>query len=290
MRAAAPAVLLRAGYSVANARNARGMQLIEATSPTGQRITAWVKCAWAPGTHGTCAVQVDFPGPARRPIDMDGVAKIVEEKAARAAAQGATHLLMYAADNAVKKTLAAYLMPITEVGRATREAIEIAPKLVKNGHSPSLYVVADTPPRSDLVRVVQRHSIDLLRPEDLPRSPHTDAIDDLDQVPLGSEVPARRAVTGHRWERDPAIRDFVLKRADGQCEYCSQAGFLMPGGGRFLEAHHIITLADQGPDTVENVIALCANHHREAHYGANRDALEFEMLQILARLNGKRAV
>ena len=166
MRSAALRTLESAGYRVAASRNARGMQLVDAIGLNDERITAWVKCAWAPRTHGTCAVQIDFPGPDRRPEDMPGVVRVVEEKAARAAALGATHLLLYAADDDVRETLAAFLMPISAVGAATREAAQIAPKLVKNGHSPSLYVVASKAPRTELVAVVRKHSIDLLAPPD----------------------------------------------------------------------------------------------------------------------------
>lgn len=145
MRSAAPHVLESAGYRVVGSRNARGMQLVNANGVDGEKITAWVKCAWAPKSHGHCAVQIDFPAPDRRPKDMLGVVRIVEEKAARAASLGATHLFLYAADDDVKRTFAAYLMPISAVSTATREAAQISPKLVKNGHSPCLYVSMSMP-------------------------------------------------------------------------------------------------------------------------------------------------
>lgn len=73
------------------------------------------------------------------------------------------------------------------------------------------------------------------------------------------------------YSRDSKIRTFVIDRAEGRCEYCGEQGFLMSDGkSRYLEAHHIISLADDGEDAVENVIALCPKHHREAHFGANR--------------------
>jgi hypothetical protein len=36
-----------------------------------------------------------------------------------------------------------------------------------------------------------------------------------------------------------------------------------------------------------NVIALCPNHHREAHFGERRAALEREMIQKVMILEGK---
>jgi hypothetical protein len=53
------------------------------------------------------------------------------------------------------------------------------------------------------------------------------------------------------------------------------------GGTQYLEAHHVIALAAQGPDTVHNVIALCSEHHREAHYGMHAEELERRFLAKL---------
>ncbi len=47
----------------------------------------------------------------------------------------------------------------------------------------------------------------------------------------------------------------------------SPAPFKRPDGSDYLEVHHIIFLADEGPDTTENVAALCPSCHRECHHG-----------------------
>lgn len=285
MRATAPTILSKAGFNIKQSRKAKGMQLIDAIGPDGAPVTAWVKCGWAPGTHDTCAVQIDFPGPDNRPTDSEGVVRVVTEKAARAAALGATHLFLYAADDDVQNSLAAYLLPIAKTERVTRESIDIAPSLVKNGYSPSLYIYAKKPPKDKLVAVVQAHSIDLLARTRVAPLQREDAINDLDQTPTGSITPAKVITTGLTYERDQSVRRYVLKRAAGKCEYCGATGFLMMNGDHYLEAHHIISLAKQGPDTLDNVIALCADHHRQAHYGANSASLEGEMLQRLILLN-----
>jgi len=61
----------------------------------------------------------------------------------------------------------------------------------------------------------------------------------------------------------------VLERANGHCEYCNKpAPFSRDTDGKgYLEVHHIIPLAENGEDTVNNAVALCANCHRQAHYG-----------------------
>jgi hypothetical protein len=107
-----------------------------------------------------------------------------------------------------------------------------------------------------------------------PSSPATfdDAIDDL-----GSDLPERRERTTTSYARDPKVRLQVLARAKGRCEYCEALGFIKVDGSRYLETHHIIALANDGQDRMSNVMALCAAHHREAHYGKRRAELESTM-------------
>lgn len=109
--------------------------------------------------------------------------------------------------------------------------------------------------------------------------PAYDALNDLDAPPPGNMSPAKfqGAVSG--FKRDDAVREFVRARAKGFCEYCNAPGFLLPDGKRYIETHHLIWLSEGGPDTVANVIALCANHHREVHFGQERKVLEEKMQQ-----------
>lgn len=93
------------------------------------------------------------------------------------------------------------------------------------------------------------------------------AFDDLDDVPEGALLPERLRMEGFAYKRNRMVRDHVFCRSKGRCEYCGEEGFLMKNGNRYIEAHHIIGLGDNGPDTVTNVIGLCPKHHREAHFG-----------------------
>lgn len=105
-----------------------------------------------------------------------------------------------------------------------------------------------------------------------------------DQFTLGDfgiDFPERRETTGSVFLRDPRVRAWVLARAKGRCEFCGQEGFRTSGNSLYLETHHIISLAEGGSDTVGNVIALCPNHHREAHYGSSRDELSARFFEIL---------
>lgn len=71
---------------------------------------------------------------------------------------------------------------------------------------------------------------------------------------------------GVTYIRSSIVRKNVLKRANGRCEYCGCEGFITNAGGQYLETHHIVPLSEGGEDTEQNVIALCPNDHRRAHY------------------------
>jgi len=111
--------------------------------------------------------------------------------------------------------------------------------------------------------------------------PTLDALNDFD-----SESSVHVVITGYAYVRDQALREKVLRRANGVCEYCGREGFLQEGGGKYLEAHHVIHLKNQGPDSFANLIALCANDHREVHFGTlkRQRQMDAEMLAIIARL------
>jgi hypothetical protein len=55
--------------------------------------------------------------------------------------------------------------------------------------------------------------------------------------------------------------------------------------GASLESHHVIALANDGEDGLTNVIALCPNDHREAHFGERRNEIEAQMIEKLKTLN-----
>ena len=109
-----------------------------------------------------------------------------------------------------------------------------------------------------------------------------DAINDI-----GTDEPASTIVSSVRYARDPKIRSAVIHRSGGKCELCGKLGFYRTDGSRYLESHHIISLADEGADRMTNVIALCPDDHREAHFGRRQIELEKEMIRIVTRLENR---
>ena len=67
----------------------------------------------------------------------------------------------------------------------------------------------------------------------------------------------------------------MLKRATGfKCQVCAALGrdplgFVKKNGERYVEAHHVMPVSKRevGSLSASNVMTLCANHHRQMHYG-----------------------
>jgi 5-methylcytosine-specific restriction enzyme A len=97
----------------------------------------------------------------------------------------------------------------------------------------------------------------------------------------------RRDVSSQVFVRSYEVRRLVLLRAQGKCEYCTQRGFVMDDGRVFLETHHVIPLSEGGSDTKDNVVAICPNHHREAHHGENRLKIREQLLSRLSECNSE---
>ena len=88
----------------------------------------------------------------------------------------------------------------------------------------------------------------------------------------------RREIAYYRSE---ALKVYVVLRAKGVCEGCLSDAPFKAKSGPYLECHHLHRLADGGPDHPENVVALCPNCHRRAHYAL--DAIAFnEKLKTIA--------
>ena len=86
-------------------------------------------------------------------------------------------------------------------------------------------------------------------------------------------MPKTTTVTATVYLRNPDVAAIVLLRANGSCEACGKpAPFRKRADGTpYLEVHHRLPLAEHGPDTVANAIALCPNCHRQAHHGMEQD-------------------
>jgi len=97
--------------------------------------------------------------------------------------------------------------------------------------------------------------------------------------PTGTDTPEMVLGDASRFVRRPDVIAWVLEAAEGVCGACgASAPFLRSNGEPYLEVHHVRPLADGGPDTIDNAVALCPNCHRQLHHGATREALRDSVL------------
>lgn len=93
------------------------------------------------------------------------------------------------------------------------------------------------------------------------------SMDELRRIALQSASPTASAEErrSNVYCRAKAVKEYVLRRADGTCEGCGKdAPFVTSQGRPYLESHHVRRVSDGGPDHPKWVIALCPNCHRRA--------------------------
>ncbi|MBB4054076.1 5-methylcytosine-specific restriction protein A [Devosia subaequoris] len=92
------------------------------------------------------------------------------------------------------------------------------------------------------------------------------------RLKVADKTPTKVIVLTTAFVRNPDVVAEVLDRAEGVCEGCGNpAPFLRTtNASPYLEVHHKLPLSKGGLDAVENAVALCANCHRQEHFGSAR--------------------
>ena len=101
--------------------------------------------------------------------------------------------------------------------------------------------------------------------------------------PRGQDSPARIDVSRREFRRDVEVAAYALAIAEGVCRGCGEpAPFIQQCKGQpFLEVHHVVPLSEGGPDTIDNVIAVCPNCHRRAHHSVDRSEFQQRLKQAI---------
>lgn len=112
--------------------------------------------------------------------------------------------------------------------------------------------------------------------DDLPSSPEdnadADALAALERKYLNASPEVKLRVS-KSIERGPV--GGIVKKANGfKCQVCEALGndpigFLKKNGQPYVEAHHVMPVSTKqiGSLSASNVMTVCANHHRQLHYG-----------------------
>jgi hypothetical protein len=82
----------------------------------------------------------------------------------------------------------------------------------------------------------------------------------------GGQAPEKASEIAERYERDAELVRLLKEARGGKCQMCGHT-FRMRNGGTYTEAHHLEQLANGGLDVSRNMLVVCANHHRQFHYG-----------------------
>jgi 5-methylcytosine-specific restriction protein A len=103
--------------------------------------------------------------------------------------------------------------------------------------------------------------------ETVRKKAHKMPLDELEfQARYALKEGGKREVVSEVYERDQLVSVYAKRKANGICQLCDHpAPFTDRHGDPFLETHHIIPLAEDGLDIIDNVVALCPNCHRKMH-------------------------
>ena len=95
------------------------------------------------------------------------------------------------------------------------------------------------------------------------------------ELPKIGDRPVKTKVSTFVFQRSALVRAIARVRAEFRCEVpdCESPQFPTISDEPYSEVHHLLRLADGGNDTIDNVVCVCANHHRELHVGRRREEL-----------------
>lgn len=75
----------------------------------------------------------------------------------------------------------------------------------------------------------------------------------------------------------------------GDSRNCAVKGFTTRADTVYLETHHVVPLSEHGEDNVINVVAICPNDHRRAHYSEEASDIQQRLLTLLAEFAAEEA-
>lgn len=101
---------------------------------------------------------------------------------------------------------------------------------------------------------------------------------------LGTNKPNRKETAIQRIVRDTKVGQALKALYDYKCQICNAQ--IETNAGFYAESAHIKPLGKphNGPDTLDNVICLCPNHHVMFDYGAISIADDLSLLGIKGKL------
>jgi HNH endonuclease len=244
-------------------------RFVKATSPSGQECSIWVK-GTVPWHEMADVVRFPWSKRAVSGDDLDAVLHAIEDASRR----GATHLMGIIGNETTGKLEFARVFSLDEVKRIATEQRAVCRHPFYLAHGAAVVLRSRSEDFAKAAEIVLLYGEDTLAP----------------RISYNQKNSSGRARLGTVFRRDPKVRDAVLLLARGHCERCGQQGFLTITGDRYLETHHVVGVAERGPDTTDNVIAVCPNCHRQAHFAADRVQVERELMAAIRRRGSRKDI
>lgn len=241
---------------------------VTATRKTGEVLKIWVKPA---RTWRGKADAVLFPWKKYKNARSGFQSVLFSCESAKT--RGVTHLLAVAGDETSGEISFFRLYSIDDVPELVYEQSQLIENRFYRSHSSSFVLLSYASDFDEAAMIANNAGEDLLS-----KYPSQSEDSGLD---VAETTVIRR--TGRAYKRDRKVRKIVLARAKGRCECCGEVGFETDDGSRYLECHHIIELSARGPDSVNNVVAVCSNCHRKAHYAKDRLVIERAMISAIRK-------
>jgi 5-methylcytosine-specific restriction endonuclease McrA len=239
---------------------------VKASSQKGERCSIWIKST-LPWIGMADVVRFPWSKRAIQRDDLDAVLFAVDDASRR----GCTHLLGIVGNEITGKLLVARLYTLEEVRCVATHQKAACHHPFYIAHQSALIIRSHNEAFANAETIALTYGQDVLLPHK--------------GVPASSSSPQVRS--GPIYRRDTKVRDAALKLAGGNCERCGQQGFLTSTGELYLETHHVVGVAERGPDTIDNIIAICPNCHRQAHFAANRLQVERDFMEAIRRRGSK---
>ncbi|MGA2385924.1 MAG: HNH endonuclease [Candidatus Bathyarchaeia archaeon] len=93
-------------------------------------------------------------------------------------------------------------------------------------------------------------------------------------------------INGKTYDRDNKTIVALKILRDFKCQICGNS-ILKKNGEHYVEAAHIRRKSEKGPETPDNILVLCPNHHKEFDLG-NRNLINHSAERIVFELNGNK--
>lgn len=105
----------------------------------------------------------------------------------------------------------------------------------------------------------------------------------VDQFELPRQVETNLSES-KKFIRKKEVRLSSLARSKGFCELCGEPGFKIDDKRVYLETHHVIPLSESGYDEIWNVVALCPNDHKKAHFSSVKYEIRNTLIKKLVTI------